>query len=470
MQTVNLLHRSEDLHKDAGTFYHRIYEDAGRVGTLFDSYSWANQLLLEEALDAAKLFVRTAMPIVHRDLFLPIRISERVYREGAEKMITYGDGTARYGDFKYYGHPAIAITGGIDLPPGVLSAELCCELPVDPSIVLFPEEHFVIRDGTLFFTIDPFEVFPIHEELHSDRSIVIYLRGVSVDRQYVQDRLGVLLQTRGESTQIYKDFNNLAMDCVMEGTSRHRLTRLLCKLFDVPCSSSEETVEREIVTKQWKFLVTDKAVYPAPLAANFLYSSGEMVKPGTILSDGIVPVTSNSFTEKSLNKLPLLLERRFLGKNYSAGLIFPNEEVKLQWLPKWKSPGFPIIGRPEDVDSFWSMFHARGLLREAFPDMMLGGHTNPAQFLYNILYPRALFYTAYLDKCGVRRLPTVNSRVFRELVPPGVLFSLMLVSPKECFEPELPPFDCVNSKWYSTCPSVSTSFNLTVTDYFAAQC
>ncbi len=66
MKTVNPIHRSDQLHRDAGTFYRTFHGDAERIYTLFDSVSWAGQLLLDDALDAAKLFVRSVMPPLHR--------------------------------------------------------------------------------------------------------------------------------------------------------------------------------------------------------------------------------------------------------------------------------------------------------------------------------------------------------------------------------------------------------------------
>jgi len=106
MLTNNLFHRSDLLHQGAGTFYSSYYGDADRIFALFDSYCWSGQLLLEEALDAAKLFYRQHIPPLHRDLFLPVIVREQEYREGRYRIAKYGDAGLYYGRGIQYGIPS----------------------------------------------------------------------------------------------------------------------------------------------------------------------------------------------------------------------------------------------------------------------------------------------------------------------------------------------------------------------------
>jgi len=425
---VNPIHRSSELHRDAGTFYHTYYDDASRVFTLFDSMSWANQLVLDDALDAAKLFVRTLIPPMHRERFMPIRVYEREYSEGRKKILAYGQDGIRYGDGYYYGHPAATITGAVELPKDVIDVDLCCEMPVDPNIVLLKSEHFFVQGGCLFFSPDLFEILPVAKETDQERSVLLYLRGVSVDRKYMQDRLGVVTQAVGPSTQEYVDFCNLVMDCIQEGTGWHRLTRLICKLYDVPCTSDTETVEYTGVTEHARWLATDRAVYTAPHAATFLVSPGDTVQAGTILTDAIRVIRGRDFPDR----LPLVLERRFLGADYSAGLVFPNEEMPVTIMPGFRYPTFPIIGRDEDVRLFWGLFYARADNPAILSHAANGPTINPAKFLYdNVLYPKTQFYFVDLGKTGPNRLPSVNTGLLRGLLPPGVLFSLLVMAKKQ---------------------------------------
>jgi len=73
-----------------------------------------------------------------------------------------------------------------------------------------------------------------------------------------------------------------------------------------------------------KCLVTDKRVYFASSDATFLYKVGDVLPPGTILSDAISAVFRKSLPENR----SLFLERRFLGKDYLAGLFFPKDAKK----------------------------------------------------------------------------------------------------------------------------------------------
>ena len=492
MKTVNPIHQSDQLHRDAGTFYRTFYDDADRVYTWFDSLSWANQLLLDEALDASKLFVRTLIPPVHQERFLPVRVDEAAFREGKKKILVYGQENVRYGDAYDYGHPAATVTGGVELPFGVTDVDLCCDLPVDPSVVLCKNEHFFIRHGTLFFRDDLFDIFPVENEPGRERSVILYLRGVSIDRRYVQDRLGVLTRSEGPSTQAFVDFNNLILDCLQEGTSRHRLSRLVAMLYDVPCTSETETVETTGVTESGRWLATNRAVYESPLAANFLASPGETVPAGTILTDAILLIRGRTFSSSSNfsavdgswrverseyeqlrcnGTLPLILERRFLGHAYQAGLIFPNEEVPLVIGRDGPWPTFRIIGREEDVRLFWRSFYERTEDRSLLAQVSSGGFLNPARFIFEqILYPRARFSLVFLDKTGPNRLPNINTRLFRDLLPPGILFSLLVVAPHQSMRLDPLHLACSHAQTYRTGPPTRLSLTLHADRFTSRRC
>ncbi|HBT76853.1 MAG TPA: hypothetical protein DEB39_07975 [Planctomycetaceae bacterium] len=454
MKTVNPLHRSDQLHRDAGTFYRSTYADADRVYSLFDSFSWANQLVLDDALDASKLFVRTLIPPLHRERFLPLRLWESMYRDGSKKINFYGDENLRYGDAVYYGHPSRSMPGAVELPSGVVDVDLCCDLPVDPSVVLIRNEHFFIRGGHLFFTVDPFDCLPVSEGPSGDRFVTIYLRGVAVDRRYVQDRLGVLLQTQGPSTAAFCAFNNLALDCVMDGTSR--LPQLLGKLYGVPCTSDTETVEQTGFDLQGRWLATGRTVYFAPLSASFSYKTGETVQAGTVLTDAIRPVRGTSLADD----IPIVFERRFLGSDYRAGLIFPNEDVPLTL--EHGVPTFRIVGREDDVKRFWNSFYERTDDRGILSAAVRGGRINPARFVYeNVLYPRSQIFLVRRDRCGPNALPVINTQILRGLVPPGILFSILLVAPNRTLTLDPPKLESARAAQYHAARNVTCPIRLT---------
>jgi hypothetical protein len=203
---------------------------------------------------------------------------------------------------------------------------------------------------------------------------------------------------------------------------------------DVPCTSETETVE--VIDTFQKYLATDKHVYFAPKEANILHNVGDILPAGTILTDAISVIHHKSLPRG----IPLFLERRFLGHDYLSGLCFPNEEVRVSHNADMTKATFTIIGRQEDVDRFWRTFHER-VLDPNLPKMTaLGGWINPAAFIYeNVLYPRVRLFYVDMAKTGPQRLPMVNTRVLRSLIPPGVLFSLHMSMPP-VMEPEIGVF------------------------------
>lgn len=285
LQTVNPVHRSSDLQQGLGSYYAYRYDDAERIYSIIDSMCWAAQVPLVEALDASKLFVRSICPVTQRRPFLPVSVDENTYINGQKQVIRFGDNGYRFGDHIYFGLPATTVTGAIKLPDGVVDVDTVCDLPVDASTILLKDEHFYIENGYLVFYRNIFELFPYEYDKHQRKIIRVYLKSAEIDRRYVQNRFGILTGTQGPSTEEFKDLVNLVADCIAEGTNYHRLARIVCKIFGVPCTEETETVEHLGVTDEDRWLATDKRVYRTCLQANFKYAPGDRVGPGTILSD-----------------------------------------------------------------------------------------------------------------------------------------------------------------------------------------
>lgn len=420
MKIINPIHRSDELHISAGSYYRNFYDDADRIFRIFDSFCWAYQSLLEESLDAAKLFLRTQIPPLHREAILRIVVDEDEYRNGKLQMLTYGTPNIYYGDKYYYGVPVRLMAGAVQLPDGVVDADLSCNLPRDPGIVLVKGEDFKIENGFLYFYEDIFEIFPTEGDAPY-RTCTFWLRSAYIDRKYLQDRLGVLTRTYGESTEAYKRFCNLILDAIVEGTNYYRLLHLVCSLFDVPCSLDTEILEQ--VDTDW--IATNKRVYAKPPAASFIYSPkdiGTTIQAGTILTDAIQSVRGSKLPDG----IPIVFERRFLGLDFLAGLIFPNETVPLEYVNGQLR--FKIVGREVDIERFWNKLYARAITPDILRAGILGERVNPAKFFYeNILRPRAHFFVTNMRKTGPNRLSMANTQVFRRLLPPGILFSLLNV-------------------------------------------
>jgi hypothetical protein len=91
---------------------------------------------------------------------------------------------------------------------------------------------------------------------------------------------------------------------------------------------------------------------------------------------------------------------------------------------------FPIIGRAEDITRFWDTFYERAIDPDVLAKASPGNWINPAKFVYeHVFYPRLRFFQIDISKTGKERLPMVNTKILRSLVPPGVLLSLQLQAP-----------------------------------------
>jgi hypothetical protein len=406
------------------------------------------------------------MPVLHRDWVQGIELDEATWRDGHYRILTYASDTdeqpARYGDNYFYGIPAEWMPGAIILPTNTKSVDFCCDSPIDPNIIYLKDEDFHITEtGLLYFNTDPFELFPTTGEA-LNRTLTFWMRSTYTDRKYLQDRLGFLTQTDGESTERYRDFCNLILDSIVGGTDYHRLVQLVCTLFDVPCTKEpNEVVEETGNSANSSWLATDKHVYHSPSAATFLYEIGDTLPIGTILTDAIAPLRGRELQ----HNIPLVFERRFLGDGYKAGLVFPNEQLPVEYDPLTGQRKFPIIGQAEDVQHFWQEFYKRNesaneILYNAKMFTHKGETINPAYFIYNeILYPRLQSFVIRYEKTGKARLPMRNTQIFRKLLPPGILFSLLVEAPELNLTKQLAIKTSGNI--YATLPEATTQFSFT---------
>ena len=85
---------------------------------------------------------------------------------------------------------------------------------------------------------------------------------------------------------------------------------------------------------------------------------------------------------------------------------------------------------PFFAERFWRTFHERVSRPELLKQISLGGWINPAEFIYeNVLYPRVRLFYVDMAKTGGDRLPMVNTKVLRSLLPPGIIFPLQVAMP-----------------------------------------
>jgi hypothetical protein len=417
MLTPNLIHNSEQFHRDAGTFFSSFYSDADRIFYLLDSYSWTAQNILQTSVDAASLHYRKHIPVLREIPFYPFTFHENknLYQNEA----FYGDVDLTYGKVGLkYDIPQTLGEFIFSIPEGIVDIDLICDTPVDPTIILFKDRDFVIKEHSIEFKRDPFEIFSDTQNIEGERVLTLFFRTAYVDEKYVQERLNFLTKTKGVSTQANKDFCNILLDSYEEGTTVARLNQIVCAVFDVPCAKKGEKVVSVDENFEFRFLITETELYKAPKQSRWLVEEGDTLERGQILNDAAIPVFGRDIEED------LFLERRFLGKGFLSGLLFPNREEKVQQDDLYTKAWFSVEGREEDIDLFWSLFLSRVNQQDILKTESFGGWINPARFIYrNLLYPRIRFYEVDLNKCGTL-LPMENTQIFRQLIPPGVLFSL----------------------------------------------
>lgn len=457
------LDKSRALLNVLGSFWSRTYTGTSQL----NSYARATALAVAQTqlnlLETVAALSSYDIPVFHTENWYPLvlRKSERnttianKYKFN-ESGLTFNSGPAlqfdAFANRDFYAFPA---------PDKFVGAGQIFDRLIFPSFALIGGTDFVVEDGAIIFTRDPFEDTtvsrqPIYEgDNLVDEEITLWAFKASLDYEYVFTQFAYAVNIRLESSDNAKQLVSAVISgLVAGGASDNALNGVLSAIFDVPLVKEErEVVEVITLDNHGLFIATDKTVYRFNAAATPIVAVGQVVYAGDILTDtfeiidlnrGVIPATLKA----------LALDSGFTAACFYSDLIFENKEVPLivdSTHPSgYTYVSFPLAGFPPDLQRFFDELHARGI--EGIPETPaecdktganrrlgtlahildrrkdragepqagdLPATINPLQFLVeNILRNNAAIVRVKVSGLGKNHLGLYNIRNARQLVPP----------------------------------------------------
>lgn len=467
-----------DIQKHLGSFWSRHFPGKGTLRAFLDSLVLAYKQTQQALLETEAAVGRRTIPLYHRELLFPLKLT---YSSGDTldyNKIKYGSGIL-YGSGNSYGDlitfvpeeitPAMAARVEArksyrstlvtrrpiyPLPSGLKRIGMLSNRISQPSMVMVNGIDFIIDEGVIVFTKEPFNMVEIPQlelynasGVHYDDEILLWATAADFDFEYVYNHLGYIFELRGETGTVYRDILNLVWDCLQEGITANTFRQMLSTVSGIPIAKDDETILIIQETTSQQVLVTESNVYAVPADAALSAFVGKQLKIGDFLSDGI-QIFEGSGTNKTIPSDfdALVLGREFLGADYLSVISFPNKTVDLEYLGT-DAAGYPKIrfevnGFPGDVDAFWDAVHERGVaagkvlanyldIRETPADqptaINLPETINPAQFVMeNLIGDNLILVKMKLEQFTEDPKRTSYLSLIRQLLPAHTAFLLYI--------------------------------------------
>lgn len=310
---------------------------------------------------------------------------------------------------------------------------------------------FVLARGGLWFRSNPFDDARVRIEtvftngVAADRAAYLWTYAGEFDWDTVYKQFGYVLGLRLESSLNFRNAVNAIFDGLVQGTSARCLQDFMSAVCDVPLAKATETIQHILTDHEKKWVTTDQNVYGFATNATVLVEVGDVVLPGTALTDSL------QFFDFNRGDVPadlraLALGRGTLKAGYFQELVFENTTTELivtENVAGYTKVEFAIGGWPTDVEKFWTDTHSNGIASGRTLAMCLDQRTgthdtqptaialpatiNPLEFLIeNVFRGNAFAIVVKPNTFGPDAIGLHVARFLRKLVPPQTLCLLVV--------------------------------------------
>jgi len=251
----------------------------------------------------------------------------------------------------YTGYPC----SGIDGSCGAIVDQI-----MNPDHVLIAGSDFIIIDDTILFKDgrDPFSTgFStrlVRTGAEEYREAALWCRDAEVDSNAIYTFFGHIFGKAQQSSDYYRDYTKSILDLARSGGAEEAIRKHVYTTLDIPRTESTETIEYVGDLKGGYGVITDKNVYHIPDLASTDHEVGDVLVPGTAITNYAEVTAAIDSTDASA------LYRIYddIAIRGYRGVSVSNEDSEITYIgddtngnPKLR---FQVYGLPEEVNAFWA--------------------------------------------------------------------------------------------------------------------
>jgi hypothetical protein len=246
----------------------------------------------------------------------------------------FGDAGLVYGGGAFYGSQVVR-TDAFKYPfDDAFEPAFLCTSIVDPPAILRRGEDYEIENGVITFFKNPLSlesITKLNRPVNGENFFRFLFYGFKVEEDIrgVQDFFGAVAGVVGDTSLLYKDAVNVAWDLRVEGATDKNIIRMLSVLSRTSYVKEGGTVRDVFIEGDQRVVLTDTAVYVAPVASTALVVRGDVLEEGQIIFD--------SFSIKRAREQidfadfeALVIGRGFVDNRFGQSLLFVNDTVPME--------------------------------------------------------------------------------------------------------------------------------------------
>ena len=324
---MSYLDTRQKLAQALGFFWLKVFTDQAFVEGYVNAIAvefWELDRLVQELPDYQSRYLLPLKDVSDARLFLfdesTLTRTKWVYGGG----LTYG-ADAAYGQ-QHQGSGAWSYASDETLVPNFLTVGV-----LGNARILTLGVDYAVADGRIVFRDNPLElanlqVLPTAADGETKMKFLLWGFQVERDLRAVQNFFGVLAGVVANSTLKYQEAVNIAWDLRVDGASKRNINRVLCFISDTDYVEQDGQVRDIFVEGNRWCVVTENAVYTAPLEATVLTVKGAELRQGDFIFNSYA-VRYEKEEVDFADFGGLLLDVGLLGPGYRSGVFAGNTLV-----------------------------------------------------------------------------------------------------------------------------------------------
>jgi len=313
-----------------GFFWTRVF-----LGTEFvDGYSRSLAVLMNDIANAydrlPDYLARLKIPLFETEehrLFLfdeaeLLRDAHHYGDEGLfyEGVTTYGSKITRFDSFTY------PIEEGFD--PPFLATGI-----IDPIDILQKDVDYTIEDNLITFKKNPLDLPTVQKNLQTSEdgdffNFLLFGFKVQRDIEAMKEFFGIFAGVVGDTSELYRRAVNTAWDLRVEGATSENTIKLLSVVSDTDFVDKEGTVTDVFEEGDRLCVLTENAVYTAPLGSVALVDAGDSLAVADVIFDTFILKSGRDLIDFE-DFEGLALGRGFFDVEFGESLLFVNSDVDI---------------------------------------------------------------------------------------------------------------------------------------------
>lgn len=362
LQFPSQLDDKESLLRLTGGFWSDTYQGQELLGTALLARASLTKQTFERLQEAIDCRSRLDIPLYRKEYWRAVVLKKSVVEDFPN---LYGE-NVNYGEGAVYGKRSASLPFVYPVDAELDDCRLISNRLTEASINLISGLDFIIDKNYKLLRLkeNPFNNPGFQKQTFEDgeEEVTLWFYKPSIDREYVYQHFGYVINLWAVTSQAYKDLVNNVYDCLVDGTSSGKVLDAITSITGIPLAKGNETVQEIYRDKHHNLVITDKNFYKLAAKSEVLVDEGDKLTIDQPLSDGLEYYEFNrGQTPPSIEGVSLLKE--MLPGNYMGEIGFKNENLATTVTSDLNGKTvitFPLGGHPFDVEAFWNEVHRRG--------------------------------------------------------------------------------------------------------------